>query len=91
MSILVTVHKEHNSHIEITPDSLTAFKLMLSRACNVWPDAPVEIKELHDILVHGELLQDYRSQPKFTRREELAQSENMKLDSWRSENSEAGE
>lgn len=70
---------------------MEAFKEMVARACNVWPDAPDCIKEFHDILIHGHALQDYYAQPRFTRREELAPSENMKLDSWGTENQEAGE
>lgn len=77
--------------IVVDNDSLKNFKLTLARAVNVWPDAPDEIKELHDLIVHGKILQKYREFPKLTRREDLAPSENIKLDSWASENSEAGE
>lgn len=79
-TLIIRVHKEDKA----------AFKETIARACNVWPDAPVEIKEMHDMVIHGELLQDYRSQPKFTRREDLPVSENEKLDVWASENQEAG-
>jgi len=32
---------------------------VFKRALNTW-DAPPEVREMHDLLVHGELLQDYR-------------------------------
>jgi len=76
--------------IELDKVGLENMKLILARACNVWPDAPPEIKEYHDTLIHGRVLQDYYSQPKFTRREELSSEENSKLDSWASENKEPG-
>lgn len=42
-------------------ESIVAFKQLLARACNCWPDAPVEIKELHDKVIHGHVLQNYKS------------------------------
>jgi len=41
-------------------ESVAAFKKLLARACNTWDDAPPEIKELHDRIIHGKDLQDYR-------------------------------
>lgn len=88
--ITVTQHVTGGISIHADKTSVENLKIILVRACNVWPDAPIEIKELHDMLLLGQLLQDYRKQPRFTRREELAPSENEKLDSWGSENKEAG-
>ncbi len=45
--------------VYIYPESLDAFKEMVARACNCWPDAPPAIKEFHDRLIHGAPLQDY--------------------------------
>ena len=46
----------------LNSDGVELFKLILARACNVWPDATPEIKILHDVVVHGKPLQDYYSQ-----------------------------
>ena len=72
-------------------EDLEMLKQVFARACNVWPNAPWQVKKLHDEIIHGHALQDYENEPRLTRREELAASENIKLDSWASENSEAGE
>ena len=45
--------------IWITAKSLPAFKDMVHRATNLWPDAPPEIKEFADNLIHGAPLQNY--------------------------------
>lgn len=34
-------------------------KYLLQRACNTWDDASPDIKELHDLVVHGKVLQQY--------------------------------
>jgi len=66
--------------IRIPKEDKKAFRVAIARACNVWPDAPVEIKELHDLVIHGRPLQDYASQPVFTKREELPPEVNQLLD-----------
>lgn len=43
-------------------ESMEAFKTLVFRATNLWPDAPPEIKEFADELDHGKILQDYRGQ-----------------------------
>lgn len=43
-------------------ESIAAFKMMVRRALNVWPDAPPEIKEFGDLILEGKVLQDYVSQ-----------------------------
>lgn len=53
---------------------------VFARACNSWPDAPAEIMEIHDILVHGKILQNYRAMPVYVGRENLPPEENQKLD-----------
>ena len=45
-----------------TPKTINAFRTALNRALNCWPEAPAELKELSDMLEHGRILQDYRSQ-----------------------------
>jgi hypothetical protein len=54
------------SHPEIlvfeTPEDFNSFKVLVNRGANLWPDAPVEVKELADILTQGRILQDYLSQ-----------------------------
>ena len=37
-----------------------AFKELVQRGSNLWPDAPAAIKELADLVTNGEILQPYR-------------------------------
>lgn len=46
-----------NAHV-----SDTAFKQLIQRGANLWPDAPPEIKEFADLITNGKVLQDYRAQ-----------------------------
>ena len=43
-------------------ESLRAFQQLISRGANTWDQAPAEIKQLHDAVVHGKILQDYTVQ-----------------------------
>lgn len=43
-------------------DSMEAFKNLIQRGANLWPDAPAEIKEFADKITNGQVLQDYRTQ-----------------------------
>lgn len=43
-------------------ESMEAFKKLVFRATNLWPDAPAEIKIFADEVEHGKALQDYASQ-----------------------------
>lgn len=88
--ILVTPQATGGFTIDVSVESAKDFKALVARALNTFPDAPVELKELHDLLLFGELLQDYKNQPVYKGRYELAASENEKLDSWESENREPG-
>lgn len=45
--------------IRFTPGHLEAFKTLVNRGMNTWDEAPPELKEFADILIHGEVLQDY--------------------------------
>jgi hypothetical protein len=49
-------------YIEVDADSLSIFTELIRRGANLWPDAPAEIKEFHDMLRHGRVLQNYRAQ-----------------------------
>lgn len=71
--------QEKSIDIAIKKESIAAFKEMVARACNVWPDAPAEIKEFHDILLHGKPLQDYYSQNKVVRIEDLPEADRFRL------------
>ena len=48
--------------LNVSPQSLPDFKLLVQRAMNTWPDAPAELKEFADLLLEGKILQDYKSQ-----------------------------
>jgi hypothetical protein len=50
------------SIIVVDKSSLPAFRDMLQRAMNTWPDAPAELKEFADLILDGKILQDYKSQ-----------------------------
>jgi hypothetical protein len=43
-------------------DSMIAFKELIQRGANLWPDAPPEIKSFADLITNGEVLQDYALQ-----------------------------
>lgn len=43
-------------------ESEQAFKILVRRALNTWPDAHPDLKELGDMLDHGRVLQDYQVQ-----------------------------
>jgi hypothetical protein len=51
--------KIDGAHIAITEDSIESFTKMVNRALNTWDEAPKDLKELGDMLVHGKILQDY--------------------------------
>lgn len=73
------VGEESILDIRVLEDEVLAFKEMVARACNVWPDAPAEIKEFHDILLHGKPLQDYYSQNKVVRIEDMSEADRFRL------------
>lgn len=50
------------TQVLVNPESIPAFKELIQRGANLWPDAPAEIKEFADLITNGQILQDYRSQ-----------------------------
>lgn len=46
------------THYIVSNDLVPAFKQMVRRALNVWPDCHPALKEFGDMLEHGRLLQD---------------------------------
>lgn len=60
--------------------SKSQMQQILARACNSWEKAPIPVRELHDLVVHGKLLQQYATMPKYISREDLSETENMQLD-----------
>lgn len=48
--------------VTVELESLAAFKQLVQRGANLWPDAPPEIKEFADLVTNGSILQDYRGQ-----------------------------
>jgi len=48
--------------INVHEQAVPAFKDLVQRAMNTWPDAPAELKEFADLLLEGKILQDYKSQ-----------------------------
>lgn len=49
--------------IDIHADSMEAFKEMVQRATQCWPDAPAEIKHFADEITNGAPMQDYFKNP----------------------------
>lgn len=45
--------------IFISVESKAAFKELVQRGANIWPDAPAEIKILADLVTNGTVFQDY--------------------------------
>lgn len=62
MSIEVSTSDGYDINIWIKTADIPAFKELVFRATNLWPDAPPEIKRFSDLLLHGKVLQDYDSQ-----------------------------
>jgi hypothetical protein len=58
-------------HLHFTGDSVQRFIDFLNRGLNTAADAHSELKELADEIIHGEILQDYKSQT--TNKQELYQ------------------
>lgn len=52
--------------LHIQEADVKAFKELVFRGANLWPDAPRVIKELADMLTDGKVLQDYTSEKKMT-------------------------
>jgi hypothetical protein len=66
--IHAAIHRTPDSQIgeiklSITAESIPLFKSLVDRALNCWDSAPVELKELGDMLTHGRITQDHRYQP----------------------------
>lgn len=40
-------------------DSLKAFRELVQRGANLWPDAPAEMKEAADLITNGMVMQPY--------------------------------
>ena len=66
---MITVHKITGevgtlgvSIVIDTAEDVEAFKKLVFRGANLWPDAPAEIKRFSDKLEQGEVLQDYSTQ-----------------------------
>lgn len=57
--LLVAPPDKGNTGIWISGEHL---KQILARALNTWDNAPPEVKELHDVVVHGWVMQDYKGQ-----------------------------
>lgn len=47
-----------------THSEWAAFRELVQRGANLWPDAPPEIKEFADLVTNGKVLQNYREQNK---------------------------
>jgi hypothetical protein len=60
--ILIIQDEDLIDIVVTSPESIAAFKELIQRGANLWPDAPAEIKEFADLITNGQILQDYRSQ-----------------------------
>lgn len=52
----------YGAMIFVPKELLPAFKELIFRGANLWPDAKPEIKDFADVLMHGRPLQDYAGQ-----------------------------
>jgi hypothetical protein len=58
------INSEEGQYFEICiqgVEMVDAFREMVRRSLNCWPDAHPALKELGDMLEHGRILQDYYS------------------------------
>lgn len=46
--------------VVVDAEDMAAFQQMVHRATNLWPDAPISIKEFSDEVIHGEHMQNYQ-------------------------------
>lgn len=81
MSIEICDELEASGYIQFTihEDVFEAFKEMVARGLNVWPDAPPALKEFHDNLLHGYPLQDYYAQSNVKGMYEISEAERFRL------------
>lgn len=61
---MINVYTAQNGGLIITvpPEQEAAFKELVHRAVNLWPDASPEIKHFADIITNGAPMQDYKKQ-----------------------------
>ena len=63
---MIIVDKSPNiqlTTIRIDDNSLAAFKELVQRGVNLWPDATAEIKHFADVVIEGKAHQDYFGNP----------------------------
>lgn len=46
--------------VQVTKEHIESFRKCISKGCNTWDTAPADIKSLHDTIIHGYCLQDYK-------------------------------
>ena len=59
------VHKDAITgelNIFISGEDMNDFKHLINRGLNTWDRAPARIKELGDLIIHGEITQNYQAQ-----------------------------
>ena len=47
--------------VSVVGPHVKQFQQLIARGMNTWNDAPPEMKELHDLVMYNELLQEYRT------------------------------
>lgn len=47
-------------NMTLTEESITNFFTLVNRALNCWDTAPVELKELGDMITHGRITQEHQ-------------------------------
>jgi len=62
MSMTVTNINEVTVVIIVGHPSRLRFNLVVAKGLNTWDQAHPELKELNDVLHHGRILQDYKTQ-----------------------------
>ena len=55
-------HGDEVVQLTLTGPSVNRFRKLLAKGMNTWDQAHPELKELHDLVVVGNIQQDYRGQ-----------------------------
>lgn len=58
----VSDNNKQSISMYVPEEHVKEFKTLINRAMNTWDEASPEMKEFADLVIHGKILQDYRSQ-----------------------------
>lgn len=78
---MIFVNKFHDGTlvIVVAEHNVEAFKKLIARGINTWDSAPPDIKEFHDLVINGEILQNYQTESNLKKIEDLSEADFFRL------------